>query len=111
MITVKEVTDALQAEIVNLSDPLREVTGGYCGDFLSNVMGKASKNCVWFTVMTNINVCAVASLADVSLVVICEDSVTDAEFAGRAAKENINVVRVKCDVFSAVLRLCNEIKI
>ena len=65
--TVTRLVDILDARIANLADGDREVVTCYCGDFLSNVMGKAPADSAWFTVMNNVNVCAVASLTDVSV--------------------------------------------
>ena len=52
----------------------REALGCYCGDLLSWVMGRAKADDVWLTVMGNINAIAVATLADVSAIVLVEDA-------------------------------------
>ena len=44
-------------------DPEREIGGVYIGDLLSWVMGRAKADDAWITIMTNINVVAVAALA------------------------------------------------
>jgi hypothetical protein len=49
---------------LNLSDGEKEITGGYTGDLLSWVMGRASCGNAWITIMSNINIIAVASLLD-----------------------------------------------
>jgi len=54
---------------LDLSAP---VTGGYAGDMLSWVMGKAEAGAVWMTIMSNQNVAAVALMADVACVVLTE---------------------------------------
>ena len=74
-----------------MPDPEREADGGYCGDFLSFVMQRAPENSVWFTVMTNVNVAAVASLTGVAAVVVCESSKCDAQLVERIKKKDINV--------------------
>ena len=102
--TVREVMDRLGAVPVNLADEHREVTGGYCGDFLSFVMGKAPAGCCWFTVMTNLNVCAVATLADVAMVAVCENCHCDPALVERARQHGVNLVEVPDDVFTAVGR-------
>ena len=50
----------------------REIGGVYCCDLLSMVMGRASENDAFLTVMGNVNTVAVAVLADVSCVILCE---------------------------------------
>ena len=39
--TVRTLTDVLGLDILVEGDPDRQVTGGYCGDLLSWVMGRA----------------------------------------------------------------------
>ncbi len=102
---MKKITDIakiLNAEIINLGDPQREITGGYAGDFLSFVMGKAPADCAWFTVMTNVNVCAVATLADVGVIVLCEGVTPDKNLLEKAKEHNVNIIATKADVFNAV---------
>ena len=72
--TVEELGRALSLETVVAGDGGREVTGGYCGDLLSWVMGRAPAGCVWLTVMGNVNAIAVAVLADVACILLTEAS-------------------------------------
>ena len=55
----------------------RDAGGVYIGDLLSWVMGRAEADDVWLTIMSNLNVSAVAKLADVACVVLCEGVVPD----------------------------------
>ena len=77
--TVKELSEKLALEVLCMPEPEREVSGAYAGDLLSWVMGRAEEGNVWATIMTNVNVVAVASLVGVSLVVICDESEIDGE--------------------------------
>lgn len=61
------------------------MTGGYCGDLLSWVMGRAQEGDAWFTVMGNVNAVAVAVLADTACLVLAEDSPLDDDARQRAA--------------------------
>ena len=49
-----------------------EIEKFYIGDLLSWVMGKAERNCCWLTIMSNVNVAAVAALIECGCVVLCE---------------------------------------
>jgi hypothetical protein len=82
-----------------------DITNGYCGDFLSNVMGKAPSSCCWFTVMANVNVAAVAVLAEAKAVVLCEGVSPSPELVERAKNEGINLIKTDNDVFNCVLKL------
>lgn len=100
---LKELAGALNAKIVTSPDPERQITGGYAGDFLSFVMGKAPEGAAWFTVMANVNVAAVAHLADVAVVVICEGVHADESLIARASRENINVLETELDIYNAAV--------
>ena len=67
----------------------RPVEGGYCGDLLSWVMGRAPQNSAWVTIMSNLNVAAVAGLADVSCVILAEGVAPDPALEQRARSENL----------------------
>ena len=62
--TVRQFSEKLDLEILALPDPERPVTGGYAGDLLSWVMSRAQSGDFWVTIMTNVNVVAVAALAE-----------------------------------------------
>ena len=89
---VSELCGALGAKAVAMPSPEREITGAYVGDLLSWVMGKAEADSVWVTIMSNLNVIAVASLSDVSCVVLAEGVVLDPDALARAEHEKINVL-------------------
>lgn len=69
---VAAMIDTMGLEVLNLAEGAREVTNGYAGDLLSWVMGRAESDMVWVTIMTNVNILAVASLRDLSAVLIAE---------------------------------------
>lgn len=101
---LSKLIDALEATEVNVVDKDFEVIKGYCGDFLSFVMGKAPSGCAWFTVMTNINVCAVATLAEVGVIVVCEGAKSTPELVDKAKAQDVNLIETKYDIFEAVKR-------
>lgn len=88
-----------------MPDQDREVTGGYCGDLLSWVMGRAESGDAWITIMSNINIIAVATLADPACIVLAEGVELDAGVMEKAEREGVNVLSSELDSFS----LCAEI--
>ena len=62
--TVNELAARTGAEPVVLADGGREIRGAYTGDLLSWVMGRGKQDQAWVTIMTNINIVAVATLVD-----------------------------------------------
>ena len=103
--TVKELAAACGFDTPALPDGEREVIGAYIGDLLSWVMGRAEPNCVWATIMTNVNVVAVASLADVALAVVCEDSEIGADVIATANQKNVNLVRSSMPIYEFCVAL------
>ena len=57
---------------ISMPEPEREIRGAYMGDLLSWVMGRCSEDQAWITIMSNVNVVAVASLANPSVVILSE---------------------------------------
>lgn len=108
--TVDKLADILGAKIAVLANGEREATCGYCGDFLSNVMGKAPADCVWFTVMSNVNVCAVAALTDCAVVVLCENAEPDAALVERATEKGVNMLITPLGVYEAAVRVSEYLK-
>ena len=50
---ISEATEKLGYEIVTMPEPDIEVEGGYAGDLLSWVMGRAESGNIWVTIMSN----------------------------------------------------------
>lgn len=90
--TVESLSKTCGFEVVCMPDPDREVKGAYIGDLLSWVMGKADSSNVWITIMSNINVIAVATLTDVSCVVLAEGVKIDPEITSTAEAKGVNVL-------------------
>lgn len=101
--TVTELAEKLGFEVVSLPEPEKVIDGAYAGDLLSWVMGRANPGNCWLTIMTNINVLAVASLIDFACVILCEDSVVNDDFIAASAEKGINVLRTPMPVYEACL--------
>lgn len=103
--TVQALSQALSLQVFHLAEPDREITGGYCGDLLSWVMGRAPEGCAWLTIMSNGNVAAVASLADVACVLLTEGVAPDADLLSKAQAHGINLLGCEMGTYEAALRL------
>ena len=97
--TVRELIPALSAEILVEGDLDRPVTGGYCGDLLSWVMGRARAGDAWFSVMGNVNAVAVCVLADVACLILCENAALDDAARTRAETEGVTILRSAQNAF------------
>lgn len=88
-----------------ICDGQREITGVYIGDLLSWVMGRANSGDAWITIMSNINILAVASLADTSVIVIAEGVHLDEEVIKTAKEKEINIVYSSLSTFDTAIFL------
>ncbi len=101
--TVREFCSAASISAVTLPDGEREINGVYVGDLLSWVMGRAEEDQLWMTIMTNANVIAVASLINVSAVLLAEGVAFDEKTLALAAEKGINILSSDKSVYE----LCN----
>jgi len=83
----------------------REISGCYIGDLLSWVMGRAQSGNAWLTIMSNLNVLAVATLSDVSCVIMCEGVKPDGEVIKTAEQKNINILTTDKTAYEAAVAL------
>ena len=107
--TVKDLCALEEINTVTLPDPDREINGAYIGDLLSWVMGRAQEGNVWITIMSNINVIAVASLSDVSCVLLAEGVTLDDTVKNTAEVKGINVLTTELPAYEAALLLSGKI--
>ena len=97
--TVFEIRDALGLEPLHEAED-RPVTGGYAGDLLSWVMGRAESGDCWITIMSNRNVPAVCTLTDVAMVIFAEDVTPDDAALEAAVRNDLNFYRSPLSVFT-----------
>ncbi len=103
--TVKQLADTLGLDTLCMPDGEREVTGGYAGDLLSWVMGRASEGDAWVTIMSNVNIVAVATLADPACIILSEGVLPEEGVLWKALDVGVNILSSKKDTFA----LCAEV--
>jgi hypothetical protein len=84
--TVSTLCDLLDARVL-CGDTDKPFLGVYAGDFLSRAMSRVEMDCIWVTIMANINVVAVAALTEPAAIVLAEDVLLQ-EDALQAAQDN-----------------------
>lgn len=103
MISLKEVIEKLQLEPLSTVGSLdRQVAGGYASDLLSCVIKGATKDSVWVTIQSHLNVVAVASLLGLSGIIITEGNRPDPETLGRAESEGVVLMATSKTTFTVV---------
>lgn len=90
--TVKELSEKCNFKAAALPDAEREIDGCYIGDLLSWVMGRADADCVWITIMSNQNIIAVATLADVSCIILSEGVTAEDSILRLAEEKGVNIL-------------------
>ena len=103
--TVNEISKALGFKELSTPDPDRAITGVYIGDLLSWVMGKASEGNAWITIMSNVNVIAVATLSDVACVIFAEGVMPDADLIRLANEKGVNLLSSVESAFEIAIKL------
>lgn len=101
--TLKELIKQSEFEIINLAEENSEISGVYCCDLLSFVMGKAFSGCAWVTVMGNVNSVAVAVLADIGCIILADNVTLDDAALERAKQNDVNILRSKQPIFNTAL--------
>ncbi len=104
--TVLEVKEALGAHVLTQGTDLnRTVNEGYSCDLLSWVMAHGREGMAWITVQTHMNVIAVASLHDMSCVIIPENIRMEDDVLAKATEEGITVLSSELTAFDISGRL------
>lgn len=80
-------------------------TGGYASDLLSCVMAGAKQHNLWITLQAHSNIIAIASLLDLSAVIITENSRPDEATLAKANEQNVILLSTPESTFTIVGRL------
>ena len=106
MITLENISERLSLKCKccweNLS---REVSGGYAGDLLSDVMANSTVGNVWVTRQVHQNIVAVASLKEHAAIIVVQGANPGKETLEKAAKEGIPILVADMNEFEVVGRL------
>lgn len=104
--TVKEAVEKLDLEILTEDADLeREVTGGYASDLLSDVIAHGEAGSLWVTLQTHGNIVAVATLKDLSAIVLVNGRTPDPETLTKARQEKVILLSSPLPAFELVGKL------
>lgn len=102
---VKELAAMQGFKTVSMPDGEREIKGVYIGDLLSWVMGRAKADDAWITIMSNINIVAVASLADTACIILAEGVELDASVTETANAKGVNILTAEMPAYETAMAL------
>ena len=101
---VSDIVSVIEASIV-CGDEKKDFDGVYVGDLLSRAMSHVECDNIWVTIMPNINVVAVATLADPAAIVLAEGVVLQDD-ALKSAKENgITILSTELSAYEICVRI------
>ncbi len=102
--TVKDLSESLNLSVL-CGDTDREISGVYTGDLLSWVMSRLTEDKIWITIMSNINVVAVASLADAACVIFAEGVEPDTDALEAAKTKGVTLLASDLDAYSLCVKI------
>ena len=105
--TVGELSKMPEFKVVCMPDGDREILGGYAGDLLSWVMGRAKEGDAWITIMSNVNIVAVCTLADPACIILSEGVEPDEDAKKRAEEQGVNILSTELDTFSISAKIAS----
>lgn len=109
--TVAQLAERLNLKLLaGKGGTYRTINGCYIGDLLSWVMGRASEDNVWLTVMGNINAIAVASLADTACIVLTENAALDSNAKQKADEQDIAVLLSEENSYNLAIKIYEALK-
>lgn len=103
--TVHQLQEQLQLEILvdQTIDP--EIKGCYIGDLISWAISRLHKGDIWLTVMGNLNAMAVAALAEAACILLTDSAPLDEDARVRAQHEGIIILSSKENSYSVAAKL------
>jgi predicted transcriptional regulator len=103
---LQEIVDTLSLEVKTGSSNLgKEVTGGYVSDLLSDVIANSKEGNLWITLQTHQNIVAVATLKELSGIILVNGKRPDEDTLRKATDEGIPIMITPLPAFEIVGRL------
>jgi len=97
---VRDIISELGLEVFSGKEGLdNEITGGYTSDLLSDVMGNADAGKIWITLQSHKNTIAVASLKELSAMILVKGFKPEEDTALQSNEEKIPILGSKEEAF------------
>lgn len=104
--TIQDLVEKLNCEVLTGNQLLEQkIEGAYVSDLLSDVMGNADEGQVWITLQTHKNVIAIASLKELSAVILVKGFTPDADVLETAKEEDVVVLSTEMETFEIAGKL------
>jgi hypothetical protein len=102
-VVVESLIESNLFTLVNEGKLDNNISNVFCCDLLSIAMSRIPEESAWVTVMGNMNTIAVASLAEVSCIILAEGIVLDEMSLAKAKEQDITVLYTDKPIFESAL--------
>ena len=103
---VRELVEKLNLKVLSGAEGLdRDIDGCYVSDLLSDVMGNAEMGNVWVTLQTHKNVMAIASLKELSCVILVKGLTASDDTVEQSNEEGIPFLSTDMQTYETVGRI------
>lgn len=106
--TVNDIREAIKAEIL-CGDGTKSFDGVYVGDLLSRAMSHVRCDNLWITIMSNVNVVAVATLTEPAAVILAENVSLGEDEIQKANDNGITVLSTPLSAYEICVRINNAV--
>ena len=97
---VRELVEKLNLKVLSGEKGLdREIDGCYISDLLSDVMGNAMEGNIWITLQTHKNVMAVASLKEMSCIILVKNLMPNDETIEQSNDEDLPILQTNLPTY------------
>ena len=97
---VQELVEKLNLKVLSGEKGLdREIDGCYISDLLSDVMGNAMEGNIWITLQTHKNVMAVASLKEMSCIILVKNLMPNDETIEQSNDEDLPILQTSLPTY------------
>lgn len=101
-----EIVKELGLKVISGASHLdKEVTGGYASDLLSDVIANAKENYIWITLQIHQNIVAVASMKNLSGIIVVNSRYPEEDTIEKAEQEGIPIMVSNLPAFELIGRL------
>lgn len=103
---LSKIVEKLKLEIIaGYNNEERNVKGVYIGDLLSLVMAKADVDDVWITIQTHVNIIAVATLVELSSIIVVEGMEIDEDTIKKANESKTPILKTSLSAYELACKL------
>lgn len=102
--TVNEICERIQATVI-CGDASKPFKGVYVGDLLSRAMSHVGFDNIWITIMSNVNVVAVATLTEPAAIVLAENVDLQDDVLKSANENGITMLSSPLSAYDICVRL------